>query len=74
MQRRDQVRTPCSAVILVWAAATLFGLGVAAITRIGPVLFAVSERHGVHLGELLAFAVAYVTALVITFGLTAGRG
>jgi hypothetical protein len=55
-----------AAVVLVWVAATLFGLGVAATTKIGPIVLTVSARHGVHLGDLLAFAVSYSAALMIT--------
>jgi hypothetical protein len=55
-----------AAVTLVWVAATLVGLVVAATTKIGPVLLTISARHGIHLGDLLAFAVSYATALVIT--------
>lgn len=64
-------------IILVWGAATLLGLGVAATTRIGPILFSVSANHGVHLGDLVAFAAAYGAALVTTLrrsGTTATRG
>jgi hypothetical protein len=53
-------------LIAVWIMATLLALGVAATTRIGPILFTLSPRHGVHLGDLLAFAASYATALVIT--------
>jgi hypothetical protein len=56
-------------LIGVWVAATLFGLGVAATTRIGPIVLTVSTSHGVHLGDLLAFAVAYSAALAITLRL-----
>jgi hypothetical protein len=56
-----------AAVIAVWVAATLLGLGVAATTRIGPVVLRISAGHGVHLGDLLAFAVVYAAALVLTF-------
>jgi hypothetical protein len=60
-------------VILVWIAATLVGLAVAATTRIGPILFVISTSHGVHLVDLLAFAVSYALALVITISLMSGR-
>jgi hypothetical protein len=53
-------------VIAVWVTATLLGLAVAATTRIGPSLLSVSSAHGVHLGDVLAFAVAYGAAILIT--------
>jgi hypothetical protein len=46
--------------------ATLLGLAVAATTRIGPILLSVTSSHGVHLGDVLAFAVAYGSAILIT--------
>jgi hypothetical protein len=56
----------CAAVIAVWVTATLLGLAVAATTRIGPILLSVSSSHGVHLGDVLAFAAAYGAAILIT--------
>ena len=67
--RRWELR---AAVILVWVAATLAGLAVAATSRIGSILFAVSADHGVHVGDLLAFAVFYVAAIVLTVVLLQG--
>ncbi len=49
-----------------WAGATLFGLAVAAVTDIGPTVARLSENHGVHLGDLVAFGGAYLLALVVT--------
>jgi hypothetical protein len=60
-------------VVIAWIAATLLGLTVSATTRMGPIVFTVSAHHGVHFGDLLAFAVAYAAALVITLGLLLGR-
>ncbi len=51
---------------IAWAAATLFGLAVAAVTSVGPVVASLSEKHGVHLGDLVAFGGAYLMALVVT--------
>ena len=50
----------------IWVLATLFGLGVAATTTIGPTVLVLSYNHGVHLGDLVAFAGAYAAAAVIT--------
>jgi hypothetical protein len=60
-------------VVVAWIAATLLGLAVAATTRMGPILVTITADHGVHLGDLLAFAVAYAAALVITLSLLLGR-
>ncbi len=49
-----------------WAGATLFGLAVAAVTSVGPIVASLSENHGVHLGDLVAFGGAYLVALVVT--------
>lgn len=61
------------AVVLVWGLATALGLAVAATTRIGPVVLRVTSSHGVHLGDVLAFALAYAAAGLVTLWLLAGR-
>ena len=61
-----QVRSPRTIVTVTWVVATVLGLVAAATTRIGPVLFTVSGSHGVHLGDVIAFAVAYGAALVFS--------
>jgi len=53
-------------VALAWIGATMFGLAVAATTTIGPVVLRISGSHGVHMGDLVAFSVAYVVAMVVT--------
>lgn len=57
----------------VWVLATLFGLGVAATTTIGPTVLVLSYNHGVHLGDIVAFAGAYAVAAVVTAPLLDGR-
>jgi hypothetical protein len=52
--------------VLAWIGATLFGLAVAAETRIGPTVLELSYNHGIHLGDVLAFAGAYLVAAMIT--------
>ncbi|MCX6463598.1 MAG: hypothetical protein NTW05_08405 [Pseudonocardiales bacterium] len=52
--------------VLAWIGATLFGLAVAATTRIGPVVWNLSYNHGIHLGDVLAFAGAYLVAALVT--------
>jgi hypothetical protein len=49
--------------VAIWVAATVFGVVVATTTEIGPVVLALSYHHGVHLGDLLAFGLAYAAAL-----------
>lgn len=53
-------------VAAVWAVATAVGLGFAAVTTVGPVALQLSQNHGVHLGDLIAFAAAYGTAMLAT--------
>jgi hypothetical protein len=60
-------------LVAVWGVATLLGLGVAATTWIGPVVLVLTRNHGVHLGDLVAFGVAYAAALVITLRLPPER-
>ena len=52
--------------VLAWVGATVFGLAVAASTRIGPVVVRLSHHHGIHLGDVLAFAGAYAVAALVT--------
>jgi hypothetical protein len=63
---RGRVRARRGRLIAVWGIATLLGLAVAATTWIGPVVLVLTRNHGVHLGDLVAFAMAYTAALVIT--------
>jgi hypothetical protein len=60
-------------LLAVWGIATVLGLGIAATAKIGPILLTVSARHGVHLGDLLAFGVFYAAALVITLWMLPAR-
>ena len=53
-------------VIVVWVAATVFGLAFAELTRVGPVLLTISRGHGIHVGDLVVFAAAYSAAAVLT--------
>jgi hypothetical protein len=68
--RRTVLMAPWAAP---WVLATLAGLVIAATTRIGPTLLQLSERHGVHLGDLLAFALAYAMALAVTLAMRRTR-
>lgn len=60
-------------VVLAWIGATLFGLAVAAKTRIGPTVLQLSYNHGIHLGDVLAFAGAYAVAAMVTAAALAHR-
>ena len=53
-------------ILVLWGAATAFGLAFAELTRVGPVLLTFSRGHGVHVGDLVAFAAAYSVAAVLT--------
>jgi hypothetical protein len=57
------------ATALVWAVASAVALAIAWKTKVGPVLFVLSSRHGVHLGDIVAFFVAFVWAGIITMAL-----
>jgi hypothetical protein len=61
-------------ILAVWGAATMFGLAFAELTRVGPVLLALTRGHGIHAGDLLAFAAAYSVAAVLTRYLLRGSG
>lgn len=51
-------------LILAWTLATVVGVLVAGETKIGPVLLTLSRNHGVHLGDVLAFAGCYGLVLL----------
>ena len=61
-------------ILAVWGAATMFGLAFAELTRVGPVLLTLTRGHGIHAGDLLAFAAAYSVAAVLTRYLLRGSG
>ena len=61
-------------ILIVWSAATAFGLAFAELTKVGPVLLTLSYRHGVHVGDLVAFAAAYSAAAILTRHLLRGSG
>lgn len=53
-------------IVAIWATALTAALAVASRTRIGPVELALSDTHGVHLGDIGAFAVAGAWAVMLT--------
>lgn len=58
-------RTHPSWLLGVWGGATALALLFAHITRVGPAVHLWSS-HGVHLGDVGAFAVAYLVAASLT--------
>ena len=61
------------AVVAVWLLATVLGLCVAATTKIGPIVLNLAANHGVHLGDVIAFAAVYAVAALITHRLLRTR-
>lgn len=49
----------------MWATATVVALTIAWQTKVGRSL-PLTERHGVHVGDLVAFAVCYTWAALLT--------
>lgn len=60
-------------VAAIWALATAAALAVAWKAHVGVVMFTLSDRHGVHTGDLAAFAVAYAWATVLSLAVLSGR-
>ena len=54
------------AFVTIWAVATLVGLLVARVTRLGPILLVITPGHGIHVGDVVTFAVAYGVAAAAT--------
>ena len=54
-------------VILVWSVAASAVLVVAIETAVGPILIKLSRRHGIHLGDALAFVVVTAAAGALTW-------
>jgi hypothetical protein len=49
-----------------WLLAPLAGLFVAATTKWGPILWQLSQNHGVHLGDVVALAAGVAVAVAVT--------
>ena len=60
-------------ILVSWGIATAGALAWAWRTTVGPVVFAVSDTHGIHFGDLVGFAIAYAWAIVTTMALTPER-
>jgi hypothetical protein len=66
--RRGRSRALTTAlVILVWSVAASAVLVVATETAVGPILIKLSRRHGIHLGDALAFVVFTAAAGALTW-------
>jgi hypothetical protein len=50
-------------MVPVWGLATLVGLVVARVTKIGPVLMIFAPDRGVHTGDIVTFGICYLAAL-----------
>ncbi len=53
-------------LVVVWGLATAAGLWTAATTAVGPVVLRLTQSHGVHVGDVVAFAVLYGAAALVT--------
>jgi hypothetical protein len=53
-------------IACIWSGATMLALIVARLTKVGPILFSVTTRHGVHLGDAGAFGIALGVAALMT--------
>jgi hypothetical protein len=50
-------------LVVAFGLATAAGVLIATTTQVGPVLLSLTDSHGIHLGDVLAFAVFYAAAL-----------
>jgi hypothetical protein len=55
-------------IAAIWGAALAAALLIAWQTRVGPIVLRVTDRHGVHLGDVAAFEVCAMWALHGTIG------
>jgi hypothetical protein len=56
-------------ILVTWAVATAAALFLSWQTKVGPVVAHVSARHGVHLGDVAAFAIAWSWAAIVSLAL-----
>lgn len=56
-------------VLLAWSAAAFAVLANAAVTRIGPVIYQINDRHGVHAGDVLVGTGMFCLAVLVTAAL-----
>lgn len=60
-------------VVFLWAVAVAVVLATAAFTRIGPVVYVIDQRHGVHAFDALVAVGAFGMASLVTFGIVRRR-
>lgn len=54
------------AVVFTWGVAALVVLGTAATTRVGPVLYQINDRHGIHAFDVLVGTGMFCLALLVS--------
>lgn len=60
-------------VAFTWSAASVIVLATAAATRIGPVLYTINDRHGIHAFDILVGTMMFCLALLVTAGIVRPR-
>lgn len=55
-----------AALVLTWSAAGFVVLATAAVTRVGPVLYGINDRHGIHAFDVLVGTGMFCVALLAT--------
>jgi hypothetical protein len=63
---KPSLRAHSLTVAVIWAVATLIGLAIARTTKIGPILVVLAPEHGGHVGDVFAFALAYLVAAAVS--------
>lgn len=53
-------------VALTWGAAAFVVLATAAVTRVGPILYTINDRHGIHAFDVLVGMGMFCLALLVT--------
>ncbi|MGQ0577023.1 MAG: hypothetical protein ACT4RN_22895 [Pseudonocardia sp.] len=53
-------------VALTWGFAALVVLATAAVTRVGPILYTINDRHGIHAFDVLVGTGMFCVALLVT--------
>jgi hypothetical protein len=58
---------------ITWIAATAICVVFSVATKMGPVVISVTRRHGIHLGDLIAFGLCYAVAIFVTYTIVRSR-
>ena len=61
-------------ILVVWGTGDHLRAGLRRAHQVGPVLLTLSRGHGIHVGDLVAFAAAYSAAAFLTRYLLRGSG